>query len=212
MEALDLWVSLHGEGIYMEPDFVPLVNYGLHKEYGMQQIRSEILEFANMLSERKYSSILEVGLGYFGSSHFLWREIFSKVITIEWSNDRVMEFGRNMLKFYNGHRALDDGKSSFIIGSSYDPITVSKTHEFLKDGVDVLFIDADHKYESVLMDYLLYSPLVKKNGIIALHDISAELPIYFGVPRLIRELEAKGIKFSKIIHSKSVGIGYYIVE
>ncbi len=62
------------------------------------------------------------------------------------------------------------------------------------------------------MDYLLYSPLVKRGGIVALHDISVELPIYFGVPRLMAELESKGIEFKKIIHSKSLGIGYYVVE
>jgi predicted O-methyltransferase YrrM len=42
----------------------------------------------------------------------------------------------------------------------------------LKDNkVDFLFIDADHSYEGVKKDFEMYSPLVRKGGIIAFHDI-----------------------------------------
>jgi predicted O-methyltransferase YrrM len=37
--------------------------------------------------------------------------------------------------------------------------------------VDFLFIDGDHTYEGVKKDYEMYSPLVKKGGLIAFHDI-----------------------------------------
>lgn len=36
--------------------------------------------------------------------------------------------------------------------------------------IDFLFIDANHKYEAVLRDFLLWAPWVKKGGILALHD------------------------------------------
>lgn len=50
--------------------------------------------------------------------------------------------------------------------------TLEKIKEIL-DGelLDFLFIDADHSYEGVKMDFEMYSPLVKPGGIIALHDI-----------------------------------------
>jgi predicted O-methyltransferase YrrM len=37
--------------------------------------------------------------------------------------------------------------------------------------IDFLLIDGDHRYRGVKKDWQLYSPLVKKNGIIAFHDI-----------------------------------------
>jgi len=37
--------------------------------------------------------------------------------------------------------------------------------------LDFLFIDGDHSYEGVKKDFEMYSPLVRKVGIIAFHDI-----------------------------------------
>jgi predicted O-methyltransferase YrrM len=37
--------------------------------------------------------------------------------------------------------------------------------------IDFLLIDGDHRYNGVKRDWQMYSPLVKRNGIIAFHDI-----------------------------------------
>jgi predicted O-methyltransferase YrrM len=37
--------------------------------------------------------------------------------------------------------------------------------------IDLLFIDGDHSYEGVKLDFEMYGPLVRKGGIIAFHDI-----------------------------------------
>jgi predicted O-methyltransferase YrrM len=37
--------------------------------------------------------------------------------------------------------------------------------------IDLLMIDGDHRYAAVRRDWNLYSPLVKKNGLIVFHDI-----------------------------------------
>jgi 23S rRNA U2552 (ribose-2'-O)-methylase RlmE/FtsJ len=37
--------------------------------------------------------------------------------------------------------------------------------------IDFLFIDGDHRYRGVKKDWTLYAPLVKRNGVIAFHDI-----------------------------------------
>jgi predicted O-methyltransferase YrrM len=42
--------------------------------------------------------------------------------------------------------------------------------------VDFLFIDGDHTYEGVTRDFEMYSPLVKRGGIIAIHDIVPASP------------------------------------
>lgn len=63
-------------------------------------------------------------------------------------------------------------KLYLIPDSSQKPQTVQKTKDIFKEErVDFLFIDGDHTYQGVKMDFELYSPLVKKGGIVAFHDI-----------------------------------------
>jgi predicted O-methyltransferase YrrM len=54
----------------------------------------------------------------------------------------------------------------------YNGTTDSFAEELKKKGVviDMLFIDADHRKQSVLDDFKNYFPLVKEDGIIFLHD------------------------------------------
>jgi predicted O-methyltransferase YrrM len=63
-------------------------------------------------------------------------------------------------------------KIFLIQGDSHDIETLKKIKAILKDNkVDFLFIDGDHSYEGVKKDFEMYSPLVRKGGIIAFHDI-----------------------------------------
>ena len=49
---------------------------------------------------------------------------------------------------------------------------MQKIKAILKDNkVDFIYIDGDHNYEGVKKDFEMYSPLVRKGGIIAFHDI-----------------------------------------
>jgi predicted O-methyltransferase YrrM len=55
--------------------------------------------------------------------------------------------------------------------------------------LDFLFIDADHTYEGVKMDFLMYWPLVREEGLVALHDIVPHLSHPdFGVGAFWKEL------------------------
>ena len=54
----------------------------------------------------------------------------------------------------------------------------------IKDGsLDIVFIDADHSYESVKKDIIKYTPKLKKNGLLTGHDID-----YPGVNKAVHEL------------------------
>jgi cephalosporin hydroxylase len=51
--------------------------------------------------------------------------------------------------------------------------TETQIRSILKDRMlDYLFIDGDHTYEGVKEDFEMYSPLVKKGGMIVFHDIA----------------------------------------
>ena len=210
---LDKWVSLHGTKIYIPYDFEENIGdeYNISENFGIQQVREEIYEFTKVLLQNKTDIVFEIGLGYYGSTHFLWRELFNTVITIEYQKDRVFAFRENTNKFY-GKFILDDSKSKFIFGKSHDPSSLEKLVNIIKNKkLDLLFIDGDHAYKSVLADYLLYKDFVCEGGIIAFHDTRNTIN-NSGVKKCLDKIITidKNIKLKNIFFSKTIGITYYI--
>jgi len=218
MNELDKWVHERGNGEYIpKTDSPELTNFGRLPDYGIQQVRAEIAEFVGVLLRHgKRSSILEIGLGFFGSTHFLWRMIFDRVATIEKNDLRIFEFGQNTRTFY-GKWILDSGSALFTGFSTEAPI-VQKVYAQFRDGVDVLFIDGDHSYAGIIADWLLYAPLVRPGGIVAFHDMELYYAHDRGPKGFFEDLEGgkltygKRFKIERIQHSKYHGIGYYIKE
>jgi cephalosporin hydroxylase len=211
---LDQWVSRLGTGTYYPKDVVqPPGGLKILPIFGIQQIREEILELCKIIQNQPWdlssATCVEIGLGHFGSTHFLWRHLFKKTITIEKNHDRVNLFADNVYKYYNKW-VLDDGKSDFVIGSSSDPATVEKVYVNNKQ-IDFLFIDGDHSYKSALTDWLIYEPLVRPNGIIAFHDSkSYNCDVHKLITELNNERFNKKYNLVDIVYSDGVGITYYI--
>ena len=214
MKQLDAWVAARGNGRYEVGDWVPMQDFMIPDDAGIQQDRGEIRDFVSMLLKRgRLSSVLEIGLGYYGSTHFLWRLLFEKVVTVEKSHERIRSFGTNMRTFYQ-RWVLNDHRSAFIIGMSYEPSTVQKAYQCAAGGVDLLFIDGDHQYNSVLTDWLLYSPRVKPGGLIAFHDVGLTVKGHYGVPDVMQQLSRGDIDGRRRIlhtiqHTKHMGIAFY---
>lgn len=62
-----------------------------------------------------------------------------------------------------------------IVGDSHQPAVFNLVREALQgELLDFLFIDADHTYQGVKLDFEMYSPLVGRGGIIAFHDIASD--------------------------------------
>ena len=203
LDELDSWVSSMGNGNYEPPDIViPPPDLQILPIFGMQQVKEEIHGLIKVILQQPWysseSTALEIGLGHVGSSHILWRKLFKKITTIEKSHDRVNRFAENTEKYYKKW-ILSDGKSQFIIGPSQDPKSVEKAYRS-GELIDFLFIDGSHSYKDVLADWLLYSPLVKKGGMVVFDDslLNCEGG---GVPRLLKEMESgKFEKTYQIIH------------
>lgn len=212
---LDKWISDKGSGGFIKTKYDPYyaVNHNhLNEELGIQQNREELNIFIDVLLKSDTKKCLEIGLGFFGSTHFLWRHIYDKVITIEKNFERIREFGRNTKKFY-GDWILNDGRSQFFVGYSNDEKIIADVYSKVED-LDFLFIDGNHSYESVLCDFLLYYPLVKKGGIIGFHD-TALSEDNIGVPQLIAEIKTgkytngQRINVIDIVENKWSGISYF---
>jgi cephalosporin hydroxylase len=98
---------------------------------------------------------------------------------------------------------------------SHDDATLSEAEKALTGkAVDFLFIDGDHTYAGVKKDYQMYSPLVRKGGIIAFHDIQVnpgapkcEVPKFW--KELVTDRGGRGM-FEFNILSNEQGIGVVI--
>jgi predicted O-methyltransferase YrrM len=218
IENLDNWVSLRGSGNYIPEDNITTsdIDYSIPEVYGIQQVRQEISKFVEILIENnQLSHVLEIGLGYFGSTHFLWRQFFNHVSTIEYQTSRVSNLNENLRQFYS-KPVLNDKKSSFFFGYSYLPKTLYKFHTYLNGKkIDLLFIDGEHRYEDVYLDWKIYCHYVQPGGIIAFHDAISKISDS-GVPRFLKDLEDGSIdgikrKINYIVSSKDCGIAYYRV-
>ena len=214
--TLDKWVTSVGTGRYIPSDYVDDLDNTLSitENFGIQQVKSEIYKFIDVVvKQKKLKNCLEIGLGAYGSTHFLWRLLFEKTITIENQKYRVAKFTENMNKFYKKF-VFNDLKSRFIFGSSHDTSSVEKIDKLLNgEKLDLLFIDGDHNYKNVLCDWLLYKNFVSKGGIIAFHDCVANDDGY-GVPKLLKKIKSldDSIKLNNIVDSKNFGIAYYYIS
>lgn len=88
----------------------------------------------------------------------------------------------------------------FILGDSHSEETLNKVKGFAP--YDFLFIDGDHEAAGVRMDWDMYSPLVRKGGMVAFHD--------YGVPDVREAINSIGIP-DKITQHSHFGIAIYHV-
>jgi len=141
------------------------------------QIREEIKNLLLILDKAKPKVILEIGTAG-GGTLFLFSNIaHEEAILI--SVDLYQAIEKRILFRYIGK---EKQKIFLIQGDSHSIETLRKIEGILRDDkVDFLFIDGDHSYEGVKKDFEMYSPLVRKGGIIAFHDIIPDYYTKYGI-------------------------------
>ncbi|MBM3254640.1 MAG: class I SAM-dependent methyltransferase [Candidatus Omnitrophica bacterium] len=158
-----------------------LVDFAFTRCLGLikpSQVKKEILKLLIILNRIKPNSVLEIGTES-GGTLFLFTRVASEDATIISIDLPGGPFGGGYPKwrvpFYKSF-ALPNQKIHLLRADSHDETTLEKVKTILTGReIDFLFIDGDHTYEGVKKDFEMYSPLVKKNGIIALHDIVPHL-------------------------------------
>jgi len=181
------------------------------------QIREEIIQLLALVAELHPKVIFELGTALGGTLY-----LFSKVVT---SHGVIISvdlpggpFGGGYpewkIPFYKSF--IKRGQRLYLIrADSHDTKTLEKVKRALGDEkIDFLFIDGDHTYEGVKKDFEMYSPLVRKRGIIAFHDIvpGSEENVG-GVPKLWSEIKT-WYKYREIVKNweqKGFGIGVLFV-
>jgi cephalosporin hydroxylase len=138
------------------------------------QIRSELEQLARMVSELRPQTLVEIGTAR-GGTLFVWARLADPSATIISVDLPGGLFGGQYPLWLESlyHRfALQDQTIHLIRADSHKRETAEYVRHVLSGrSIDFLFIDGDHAYDGVRLDFELYSPLVRRGGIAALHDV-----------------------------------------
>ena len=158
---------------------------------------------------RAITNVMEIG-SFFGAT--LWslvvnnpslQKILSLDLPIPHDDARYPQMITSQAKWRGWsdkiHELKGDSHTKEMVGKSY--------RHFPERNVDLLFIDGDHSYEGVREDYQMYEGLVKKGGLIVLHDSVG----YDSVAKLCTELRAQPLAKYVEINEKN-GWGLFILE
>jgi len=181
------------------------------QDVGIAQLESEINNFGKIISKIKAKTILEIGTFRGGTLLFL-SKIADRNATII-SIDLPEKQNDDSLKLLESFGKEKNQDIHIILQDCHFPNTLQQVKNILKSRkLDVLFIDENHSYCSTKQSFVTYKHLVRKGGIIGLHDIVPipTSPIH-QVHILWNEIKQK-YKYEEIIENKNqYGFGIGVV-
>jgi len=213
---LPLYISLINKSKKYIDDIRSTVNFvfsfNLLGIFFIQQSQYEVYNLLQVLVQQRPKILLEIGSAS-GGTLFLFCHIASEDATlISLDMDNVL-WKKLLFKYFS----LGKQKIVVIKGDSHNPKIFNDIKKILGNcKIDFLFHDADHSYEEVKKDFELYSPLVRKGGIIAFHDIvtnSVICPYGWDVSKFWNEIKSR-YNYMEIIENKNHitgGIGILFV-
>lgn len=141
--------------------------------HGAIQHVDELAEFTRMLQSKPPGAVLEIGTAQGGVFWLLCRLAAPDAIlvSLDLPPDERHSGGERISIDLQSMK--QPGQTIHVVhGDSHAVQTRNHVAELL-DGrsLDLLFIDGDHTYEGVSLDYQMYSPLVAPGGITGFHDI-----------------------------------------
>jgi len=142
----------------------------------VSQAPEEILWLLELVRAENPSRVVEIGTDQ-GGTLFLWPYVAADEALIVAVDTRPLGPLGRVSPYALVRRSFARSRQRIELmmpANSHDPATVDRVRRSLGGRpIDVLFIDGDHSYQGVKSDYELYSPLVRRGGIIALHDVDA---------------------------------------
>lgn len=141
------------------------------------QKRSEILRLVKVIKDLQPATICEIGAAGGGTTFLLAQAAApdATVITLDLAftearQRAVGSFGRESQKII------------CLQGDSQKLESAQRVAECLAGQLlDVLYLDGDHSYEGIKSDFNLYSPLVRRGGLIVFHDIVPDYKTRYGI-------------------------------
>jgi predicted O-methyltransferase YrrM len=129
----------------------------------------ELMTLARRVRRLRPRVIVEIGT-HLGGTLFCWTKVAAPdavLISVDLPSGPDAEAFKNFLS--RGQRLI------CVRADSRAPETLAEIRSHLQGRpIDFLFIDGDHRYDAVRTDYNQYGPLVRRGGLIALHDIVSD--------------------------------------
>lgn len=150
-----------------------IAHIAVNKKYATQK-RAELSSLISLLKRRKLRSIVEIGTAK-GGTLYVWCRVAEPdalIVSIDlpggpFGGGYTLKDMKTFRSYKRKHQKL-----CFLRLDSHKQTTVKELKQKLKgQEIDLLFIDGDHTYSGVKKDFQLYAPLVKRNGLVVLHDI-----------------------------------------
>ena len=172
------------------------------------QVNEEIESLLSKVSEIKVNTMLEIGTFNGGTLFLFARKANSnaKIISLDLPEGKFGGgYEKYKISFFSSFAQRNQHifliRTDSHLQSSYTKVkSVLKKHE-----LDFLFIDGDHTYEGVKKDFQMYSPLVRKGGLIAFHDICIGPADVIGEVHKFWEEIKKAYVYEEVIHDKNQG-------
>jgi predicted O-methyltransferase YrrM len=138
------------------------------------QVRSEIEALLALLEADPPRNVLEIGTAR-GGTLFLLSRVARPDATLVSIDRPGGEFGGGYSRLWIPLLRVLPKKSQTLVLLRADSHQ-SRTHEETRRSLggqplDFLLIDGDHRFDGVRQDFLMYGPLVRPGGLIAIHDI-----------------------------------------
>jgi predicted O-methyltransferase YrrM len=161
------------------------------KRRGAKQKLREFALLVRLVRKRRPRVVVEIGTMR-GGTLWAWCQIASRDALLVSIDLPGGDFGGGYSDAEGEHLAehARPGQTLELIrADSHDPATLARLQRTLGSSqIDLLFIDGDHSYEGVALDYHMYASLVGPGGLIALHDVLPSRAEDGGVSRFWSEV------------------------
>src|SRR5579863_3385188 len=152
-----------------------LVDFCISQPIAPLQVRSELLAWAHEVESIRPKTAMEIGTFLGGTLFLLCRlsDPDARLVTLDLHRGNLGGIRKKIYYSFLSKRQ----RLHIVEGDSHSDRTLSVISEKLgPQKLDFLFIDGDHRYEGVKRDFEMYSPLVRKGGVVAFHDIVTHPP------------------------------------
>lgn len=144
--------------------------FGEFRKIRPAQIRSEIQGLFEIVRDLKPKVVVEIGTAL-GGTFYIWCQAAAEDALLVSLDLPHTFYSPNRRDFY-GRFARAGQTTKFLPGDSHLPQALEALKAALGGReIDFLFIDGDHSDKGVRQDFDTFSPLVRKGGVIAFHDI-----------------------------------------
>jgi len=168
-----LYLKLKKEDNYKNKTKDEIINFAFETSIIMQE-KYEISKLYDILKKENIKSYLEIGSAKGGTLFVISKAINknAEIVSLDLPGGR---FGGGSSLLYLPifkRLVLKTQKLHQLRGNSHDKKHIEILKNIYKNKIDLLFIDGDHTYTGVKKDFEMYSPLIRKGGLILFHDIA----------------------------------------